>query len=199
VRERTWDDIAALSAGAWFGDVYADQRVPLLEDVLEWAREVGMPLSIELKRPNAALGRAPYPDLPARVVSMVDAVGLRGSVLLFSDDHHAVRQVRERAPDIATSITLGGATFLDPVGIARGAGADGISIYWSYASRELVDVCHAAGLHIFGFGVGDDLTRQAELEAMLVNGTDFVSGGAPDRLRAVVEAWQARTATLRIP
>jgi glycerophosphoryl diester phosphodiesterase len=163
--------------------------VPLLDDVLAWARDVEMTLSIELKRPNPALGRQPYPELPARVIERVDAFGMRQNVLLFSDDHAAVREVHQIAPEIETSITIGGASFLDPVGIARGAGACGISIYWSFASREVVDVCHAAGLHVFGFGVGDDLTRAAELAAMLANGTDFVSSGAPDELRAFVENW----------
>jgi hypothetical protein len=152
-----------------------------------------MPLSIELKRPNPALGREPYPDLPARVVAIVDAFDLRENVLLFSDDHSAVRDVRRIAPDIATTITLGGAIFLEPVAIARQAGADGIAIYWSYASRQLVETCHAAGLHVFGFGLGDDLSRKTELEAMLANGTDILSGGAPDKLRAFVDDWRSRS------
>jgi glycerophosphoryl diester phosphodiesterase len=191
VRDRTWHEIASLSAGAWYADSFANERVPLLEEALAWAKEKGMPLSIELKRPNAALGRAAYPDLPARVLELVKQYDLSHSVLLFSDDHGAVREVRELAPDIATSFTLGGASYLDPVGLARQAGADGISIYWSYASRQFVDRCHAANIHVFGFGVGEDLTRAVELHAVLANGTDLVSGGAPDRLRAMVDAWQA--------
>jgi glycerophosphoryl diester phosphodiesterase len=190
VRDRTWDELCRLSAGEWYGAQFAGERVPLLEEVLDWARQVRMPLSLELKRPNAALGRQAYPELGARVLAMIDAFGLRQEALLFSDDHAAVREVRQIAPDVATSITVGGAIFLDPVGIAQAAGADGFAIYWTYASRQLVETCHAAGLHVFGFGLGDDLSRRLELEAMLANGTDFVSGGAPDKLRQIVEAWR---------
>ena len=189
IGERTWDELSGLSAGAWYGAAFATQRLPLLEEVLDWARQVRMPLSIELKRPNAALGREAYPQLGARVLAMVDQFRMRQDVLLFSDDHTAIREVRGIAPDVATSITLGGAIFLDPIGLAREAGADGIAIYWSYASRELVAACHAARLHVFGFGLGDDLSRRVELEAMLANGTDILSGGAPDKLREIVEAW----------
>jgi glycerophosphoryl diester phosphodiesterase len=190
VRDRTWDEIAGLSAGAWFGSAFAGERVPLLEDVLDWARSETMRLSIELKRPNAALGRKPYPELSRRVVEMVQAYGIADNVVLFSDDHAAVREVHRLAPDIATSITLGGATYLDPVSIARAAGANGISIYWMFASRALVEQCHAAMLHVFGFGVSEDPSRAFELEAMLANGTDFVSSGAPDRMRQFVETWE---------
>jgi len=106
-----------------------------------------------------------------------------------------VREVRRIAPDIATSITLGGAIFLEPVAIAQQAGADGIAIYWSYASRQLVETCHAAGLHVFEFGLGDDLSRRTELEAMLANDTDILSGGAPDKLRAIADAWWSSKAS----
>lgn len=189
----SWDSLRNLSAGAWLGPHFAHERIPLLEDVLAWAQDTDIALSIELKRPNSALGRPPYPNLAARVVELIRGAGMSERVLVFSDDHAAVRDVHEIAPDLATSITLGGALFLDPVAIARAAGATGIAIYWSYAGREVVQRCHAAGLHVFGFGVGDDLTRLAELRAMVDNGTDFLSGGAPDRLRALLEEWTAQT------
>lgn len=189
VRDRTWDQIARLDAGAWYAPDFVGQRVPLLDDALAWASDVGMPLSIEMKRPNEALGRQPYPDLAARVVERVQAHGLLDRVLLFSDDHALVRTTRQLASAIGTSIVLGLATFIDPVALAREAGADGLAVYWRYASRRMVDACHAAGVHVFGFGVGEDLSHPIGLEAMLANGTDFVSSGQPDRLRAFVDAW----------
>jgi glycerophosphoryl diester phosphodiesterase len=191
VRERTWDEICRLDAGAWYAPEFKGERVPLLDEALAWAGDAGMPLSIELKRPNEALNREPYPDLPARVIERVQAHGLAERVLLFSDDHALVKTTRQLAPDIGTSIVLGLATFIDPVAIAREAGADGLAVYWRYASRRMVDACHAAGLSVFGFGVGDDLSDTAGLEAMLANGTDLVSSGQPDLLRAFVDAHRA--------
>ncbi len=191
VRDHTWDDIRRLDAGAWYAPEFVGQRVPLLDEALAWASDMRMPLSIELKRPNQALGREPYPDLPARVIERVVAHGLADRVLLFSDDHAMVRATRQLAPTIGTSIVVGLATFIDPVGLARDAGADGLAVYWRYASRRMVDACHAARIHVFGFGVGEDLSQTVGLEAMLANGTDFVSSGQPDRLRACVDAWSA--------
>jgi glycerophosphoryl diester phosphodiesterase len=188
VRDHTWAEIARLDAGARYRPEFAGERVPLLDDVLDWAGRVGMPLSIEMKRPNEALNRDPYPDLAARIIARVQAHGLADQVLLFSDDHALVKTTRQLAPGIGTSIVLGLATFIDPVTLAREAGADGLAVYWRYASRRMVEACHAAGIHVFGFGVGDDLSQTAGLEAMLANGTDFVSSGQPDRLRAFVDA-----------
>jgi glycerophosphoryl diester phosphodiesterase len=198
VRDRSWDELRHLDAGGWCGPEFAVERIPLLEEVLAWSVDAGMPLSLELKRPNPALGRDAYPDLAARVVGQVQAHRLDDRVLVFSDDHAAVKDVRSLAPDISTGIVLGSGTFIDPVGVARQAGADGVYLFWRHVSREFVETCHSAGLHVFGFGVGDDLTtRSDELIAMLANGTDFVSSGHPDRLRAFVAAWQADLAVSR--
>jgi len=192
VRDHSWDEISRLDAGAWYAPEFSGQRVPLLDEALGWASDAGMPLSIELKRPNEALNRAPYADLAARVIERVEAHGLADRVLLFSDDHALVKTIRQLAPGIGTSIVLGLATFIDPVALAHEAGADGLAVYWRYASKRMVDACHAEGIHVFGFGVGDDLTQTVGLKAMLINGTDFVSSGQPDRLRAFVDAWGAQ-------
>jgi glycerophosphoryl diester phosphodiesterase len=185
VRDQPWSLLSTLDAGD-------GERIPLLEDVLAWAHTIEMPLNVELKRPNAALDRAPYPRLVERVIDAVRCHDLLARVLVFSDDHTLVRRTRQLEPRLATAIVLGLGTFIDPVGLAKQAGADGVALYWRYCSRELVSTFHAAGLHIFGFGVGDNLDEPEGLEAVLANGTDFVSSGQPDRLRAFVDAWSTR-------
>jgi glycerophosphoryl diester phosphodiesterase len=185
VRDHPWSALARLDTGS-------GERIPLLEEVLDWARRVEMPLSIEMKRPNAALGRLPYPDLARRIIEMVRAFDLTDQVLVFSDDHALVRKARQIDPSIATAVVLGLGTFIDPVGLAKEAGADGAALYWRYLSVALVDAFHAADMHVFGFGVGEDPATDSQgLAAMLRNGTDFVSSGQPDRLRAFVDAWFA--------
>jgi hypothetical protein len=62
-----------------------------------------------------------------------------------------------------------------------------------YAGRRFVEACHTADLHVFGFGLGDDPTRTVEIRAMRANGTDFVSSGKPDLLRAFVDGCAPRT------
>jgi glycerophosphoryl diester phosphodiesterase len=47
VRDRTWDDIAGLDAGAWYAPEFTGQPVPLLDEALAWASDAGMTLSIE--------------------------------------------------------------------------------------------------------------------------------------------------------
>lgn len=190
VRDHTWDEIRALDAGSWFAPDFAGERVPLLAEVLAWAREAAMPLSIEIKRPTPAFGRPPYPDFPRRVLELVREHRLT-DVLFHSDDHASVLEIKRLAPEFPTGIAHGGAMFIDPLAAVRAARADGLYTHWRYVTRELVDRCHAADVHVFGFGVGDDPTQLPQIHAMLENGTDFLSSAYPDRLRQVVTDWLA--------
>lgn len=180
----------AHDAGSWFAPAFAGERVPLLAEVLTWARDAAMPLSIEIKRPIPALGRPPYPGFPRRVLELVREHRLT-EVLFHSDDHASVLDIKRLASQFPTAIAHGGAMFIDPLAAVRAARADGLYTHWRYVTRGLVDLCHAAGVHVFGFGVGDDPTQLAQIYAMLENGTDFLSSAYPDRLRQVVTDWLA--------
>src|SRR5260370_12880151 len=62
VRDHSWDEIARLDAGVWYGPKFAGERVPLLDEALAWAGPAGMPLALALKRPNDALNPETYPS-----------------------------------------------------------------------------------------------------------------------------------------
>ena len=192
VRDHTWAEIRSLDAGSWWGPEFAGERVPLLEDVLEWAGRAAVPLSIEIKRPAPALGRPPYPGLPRRVVELVRAHGAQ-EVVFHSDDHASVLEIKELAPEYTTAIAHGGGTFIDTLEGVRAARADGLATHWRYVSRELVERCHDAGIHVFGYGVSEDPMDLRAIHAMLENGADFVGTAYPDRMRQIVEEWLSAT------
>jgi glycerophosphoryl diester phosphodiesterase len=199
VADHTWADIGRLDAGAWFDrGQFAGERVPRLAEVLDWAKGARMPLAIELKRPNAALGRPRYAGLPERVVRLVRERDLADLVLLHSDNHWDMREVKRLAPEIATAVAVGGADYIDLVGIVRAAGANGLTIHWRFVDRPLADLVHRAGLHLFGYGIHEDLSQPEEVYALLANDADILSSNYPDRLRRMVEDWR-RSRTLAVP
>jgi glycerophosphoryl diester phosphodiesterase len=190
VADHTWAEISRLDAGSWFGLAFAGECVPRLIEVLAWARAEGVALAIEVKRPNPAMGRPAYPDFGHRVIELVRQYGLVDRVLLHSDDHWSMRACKQIAPQIATAVAVGSADYLDLVGLVRAVGADGVTIHWRWVTPELADRCHAAQLHVFGYGIHEDLSEPAELTALLNNGVDIVSSAYPDRLYQLVAEWQ---------
>lgn len=184
VGEKTFAELRELDAGN-------GQRIPALDEVLEWARDVGMPLSVELKHPNVCTGQ-PYAGLEERVLELLGGHELLETSFVHSYHHAAARRVKELNPAVMTAISCDYADFVDVAAVARAARADGIHLEWRSLSPQAVVQAHAAGIHILGGGIPegrDDIVR-----ALIRHGVDMIDGDAPDRLRAVVEDELARLA-----
>jgi glycerophosphoryl diester phosphodiesterase len=213
VRHYTWDELKTLDAGCWFDrkneaarlaqvppipgieplpipeEKFAGVRMPLLQEVLEWSTAVGMPVAIEIKAPWPFYhGLQVYPGIVEKVLEQVARYGNEELTSLHSFDHRAVLRSKELNPNITTMVSFGGAILVDPVGPARAARAGGIAIGSNWVTPELVEMVHAEGVFLFGWGLGEEPFSQAhDLCRLVAMGVDFVSGGFPDLLRQVVE------------
>jgi glycerophosphoryl diester phosphodiesterase len=84
------------------------------------------------------------PDIEAALVSLLDHRRSQAEVLVTSFDHFAVRRVKQLDPSVRTAVMYAGRP-LDPVGLARAAGADAVRPDHYTLTAEDVSVCHAAG------------------------------------------------------
>jgi glycerophosphoryl diester phosphodiesterase len=173
----TYDELRELNAGN-------GQSVPELGEVLTWAQDVDLPLSIELKQPNLCM-LSPYVGLVEAVLDLVDRHGMLDRVLVHSYHHPSILQVKQLRPEVLTAISWDGADFLDVTLPAREVRADGVHHEWRSTSSEAVAQAHAAGLHIQGGGIPDG--RDDIVRALIRNGVDMIDGDAPDHLRSIVE------------
>ncbi len=210
--ERSWAELRRLDAGNWFDrhnaarrqeeagrdnpqrlpipdESFAGTRIPLLQEVLEWARAVRMPVSIEVKAPwPFYYGLSVYPGLVEKILELVARVGDEEMTGLHSFDHRAVRRCKELNPNITASVSFNGAILVDPLGPVRDARANGLAIGSLWVTPELIEAAHAEEINLFAWGPGEDPYNQAADLCKLVGwGVDFVSGGFPDLLRKVVE------------
>jgi glycerophosphoryl diester phosphodiesterase len=102
VSDTTAASIRGLSAGAWFSEEFADERVPLLEEALHIAGG-GTGVNIELKFDS----RREHPGpLVRRVRDIVRGFRHRESLLVSSFHHGALALLRSVAPDIDTGILV---------------------------------------------------------------------------------------------
>ena len=213
VWEQDWADLKKLDAGGWFDRwaeasrvaratlppgsntlplpdrEYAGTRLPLLEEVLEWARAVRMPVSIEIKAPwPFYYGSNVYPDIVERVLDRVAQVGDEEMTVIHSFDHRAVLRVKQLNPNITTVVSFSGAILVDPLQPVRAAQANGLAIGSQWVTPELVQAAHAEDINVFGWGLGEDPFNQAhDLNRLAAMGVDYLSGGFPDLLRGVIE------------
>lgn len=102
--ERTWLDLSQIDAGGWLGPAWAGEPIPSLASVLDWVRQEGHALNVEIKptpglelATGAAVGRACEAAWPAGP----------GRRLLFSSFRpEALQGALSHAPSIPRALLL---------------------------------------------------------------------------------------------
>lgn len=186
VKDLTVAELRRLDAGRWFGETFAGERIPTLAEALEILRPVRV--IIEIKN-----GPIYYPDIAGHVAAVVRMAG-HESVTISSFDHHALLQIRALEPDVETA-ALFSALPVDPVRLARDARAQCLHPHWAFATRDLIEAAHAAGLRVDVWTV-DDPGYMAEMTGRRVDG---IMTNVPERLRDVLAASAASLPAPRRP
>jgi glycerophosphoryl diester phosphodiesterase len=187
VASHTWEELRALDAGM-------GERIPSLEEVIDWARSGSFWLSIEIKQPTPAYGDPRYAGIEERVVDLVRAARLDERCLIHSFDHPTIRRVREIWPAATTAISYGGGTLTDPLALGRSAAASGIHPWWAWVSPDVARLAHEAGMHVHAWGMTQPPLR-GEVEALVHAGVDSLDANDPRRLRAILDDISAATPT----
>ncbi len=183
VAELTLDELRALDAGSWFDEKFAGERILLFDEIVRWAKgRIG--LSIELK-----YGPHPYwyPEMVEKVVDTLRAHDVLDEVFLHSSNHQAIHEVKRREPRLMAAVTYH-VLLIDPVRLAREAGADILNMHRNFVTPEVVALAHANGLGT------QTLTNSVEEAAAFTKmGVDFIDSDYIDRIQRGVEAAHAGT------
>jgi glycerophosphoryl diester phosphodiesterase len=173
VAQQSLAALKRLDAGRWFGERFAGERIPTLDEALDLLKHVRV--IIEIKNNPVA-----YPGIPARVAAVVRESG-HPSITVSSFDHPVLLEVRTVAPQIPTAV-LFSARPVDPVAIARAARASLLHPQWVYVTREMVAGAHAAGLRLETWTLDDP----AQMKHILAIGPDGIMSNHPARLKALL-------------
>src|SRR5262249_19809659 len=147
-----------LDVGSYLGPAFADQRVPLLRDVLELAKgHAG--LFIELKYYGHAH------SLEQKVVDLVESTGMTPHVVIMSLDYDGVRKAAAIRPDwtygLLNAVAVGDLTRLNVNFLALAAKA---------ASYETIRHAHARGMKVYAWTINDPV----QMWVMMSRGVDGV-------------------------
>ncbi|PON59161.1 Glycerophosphoryl diester phosphodiesterase [Parasponia andersonii] len=93
-RNMTYSEIAKIDAGGWFSDEFTGERVPLLKDALQLARELGIIYQLEFKTYDR--DDLFFPKLRA----LIDALGCADLLQFSSFDFVQLRAIKKAIPEI---------------------------------------------------------------------------------------------------
>lgn len=159
VGELTWAQLRQLDAGL-------GETLPSLEEVMGLVRQQAH-LFVEMKDPRATASLAAFfakHDLFAE-----------GHVISFW--HPALKELRRLEPRLQSGVLFVGCP-VDPVSLARNAGAEALVLNYQYVTLELVQMAHQAGLQVAVWNI-DTIP---DLLPMLPLNLDYIGSNAPDIL-----------------
>lgn len=93
----TLTEIKELDAGSWFAEEWAGEQIPTLEELLVLMEKHHARLVIEIK------DGINFPEIIEKVLTIVDAAGMKEAVSISSFNWEVLEQVRKLDPEISLS------------------------------------------------------------------------------------------------
>ena len=171
VRDHTLAELKRLDAGQ-------GQRIPTLDEVLDWARERNTVVDIEIK--NAPLY---YEGIEKAVVDCLQRHEMVEQVIVISFDHAAVKHVRDLDHRVATGVLYACRPTDAGIGLARAANADAVLPHWAYVTAQDVELAHQNRLAVAPWATSDPEI----LRHLIASGVDAIGTNHPDVLRDVIK------------
>ncbi len=180
VHASTLAEIKMMDAGAHFGEGYAGERVPTLEEVLDG---LGDKLLLNIELTNYA---RLWDRLPETVVGLVRERGMQDRVLLSSFNPMALLKAARIAPEIPRGLLVMPSE-PRPVRavLAMAVPREALNPHDALVDARVVRAEHSKNRRVNVWTVNDG-ERARELLTMGVNG---IITDVPDVMRARVEAW----------
>jgi glycerophosphoryl diester phosphodiesterase len=175
VRDHTLAELRGLDAGMWYDRQFMGERIPTLEEILDFACKRDVVFYLEIKYDSAW-------GMHHALVSALQGAETAARTIVLSFDPSTLVALRQLDAAIMMGLLVEGGT-PDPVEAALEVGARQLCPRWDLVTPELVERAHRADLHVVTWTV-----NQAEkMRAAVAADVDGVMTDLPDRLRAVIE------------
>lgn len=178
VHKMSTAELRELSAGAWFSEDYASERIPLLDEVLDLCHGNVVPL-IEIK---AKKKRAP--NLGLKVAQALEHHAMTETAVVICKEASRVAEVHAAIPRIALSyLTI---TKRQARNAGKLAGVCGVDCYWKSLSLSLVQTLHEASIFLTPWTVN----RARDIDRVLLLGCESIISDSPVTLRDRIEGFE---------
>jgi glycerophosphoryl diester phosphodiesterase len=176
VSDFTLAELRRLDNGLWYDRNYMGQRLPTLEDILEFARKHDVVFYLEVKY-EAAWGM--HHALVGALQKEQDAA----RTIVISFDPSTIESVRKLDASIMTGLLIEQGKHNGAVQKALDVGARQLCPRNSLITSELVTEAHRADLLVATWTVDD----ANEMRRVIAAGADGVMTDFPDRLMSIIE------------
>ncbi len=170
VWEMTYEEIEDLDAGSSFGEKYQGEKIPTLEEVLNFCFG-RLDLNIEIKYNGKNEG------IVQKVVQVIRDNNFQEHCAVTSMNYQFLEQIKASAPEIRTGYIM----TMSYGSISQVAAADFFSIRYDYVTENFVKEAHALGKEVHAWTVN----YRGNVKRMLDIGVDNIITDDPALVRKV--------------
>ncbi len=151
-------ELEQLDAGSWFGPQYAGERIPRLENFLNWVKGKAK-VFLDVKNAD-----------PRRLAELLRAAGMEQECFFWSGDPNWMQRMYELEPGLALKVNV------QTPEQARQAhaelGARLVEVAPEQVTPELLETCHGLGMQVMALYLGND---RAVIRQVLASGADLIN------------------------
>jgi glycerophosphoryl diester phosphodiesterase len=162
-------------AGSWFGSDYTGERIPTLEEILEFSKKNDIVFYLELK-PSGSWGGE------HALIGALRESGEVARVVVISFDHTILAGLRTIEPTLMTGVLYDG-QLADPLTTAVDVGARQLVVRGDLVTPAMIGEARKRDLQIVCWTVN----HPAHIRLLIAAGVDGIMSDYPDRLVAALK------------
>jgi glycerophosphoryl diester phosphodiesterase len=170
VHDMTLAELRRLDAGSWFGSEYAGERIPTLEEILEFAKKHDVVFYLEMK-PGGSWGGE------HALISALRESGEIARTAVISFDAVILEGVRKIEPTVMTGLLYDG-QISNPLDKALEIGARQVAVRGDLVTPRLLKEARERDLQVVCWTVN----HPAHMRLLAEAGVDGIISDYPDRL-----------------
>ena len=170
VHDLTLAELRRLDAGSWFGSEFAGERIPTIEEILEFAKKHDVVFYLELK-PSGSWGGE------HALISALRESGEIARTVVISFDPAILANARKIEPTVMTGLLFEG-QISDPLAKAIEIGARQLAVRGSLVTPRLLKEARQCDLQVVCWTVN----HPAHMRLLSEAGVDGIISDYPDRL-----------------
>lgn len=141
VKDATLDELRRLSAGAWYNQEFASERIPTMKEVLDFVNG-DLIINIEIK--NTPMN---YVGIDDELIELLKPYKHRDKIIVSSFDHKIIQSFHKKEPEIPVAV-LAAARFVDLGDYCKKVGATYFHPAFDCSTEDAIREAHDAKLHV---------------------------------------------------
>ncbi|WP_445666522.1 glycerophosphodiester phosphodiesterase [Fodinibius sp. AD559] len=190
VKNYTLKELKKLDAGSWFDSKFSDQKIPTLEEVLEFASgEIA--LNIEIK--TEAVSDDIQNGIEQKALRLVKKYDMENHVLFSSFDYRAVQHLKKLEPDIPVALLYNRnqSNRLLPHQLVEKYNVDAFNCSYQQLKRKWMADLNKYDIPTFIYTVDS----KKRMQKLIAGGVTGIFTNKPDLLKSVVQNYHLNSTT----